>query len=89
MNEKNIKTAWEEIAEAVRQEIKFLPKNDVVTIYPSPAPFTAEVDGKFGKQIMYVVNTDIGNVYLNRTQFLKVVAMLSENGYKTPIRFSR
>ena len=92
MSQKNsVKTNWDNLEKQAKDEIKFLPKNDCVSIYPMPEPYVQEIDGKFGKQLMYIVATNIGVVALNRTQFLKVAAAFSSQSapYSTPIRMSR
>jgi hypothetical protein len=83
------KTTWEQFEKFAKEEIKFLPKNETITIYPTPEPVQQEIDGKFGKQMMYVVGTNIGAVALNRAQFLKVCSMLALSNYTTPIRFTK
>jgi hypothetical protein len=79
---------WQHYEKTIKGEVKFAPKDESITIY-NDEPMEQEIDGKYGKQTMYIVNTNIGLVALNRTQFLKVAANFSIMGYVGTVRFSR
>jgi hypothetical protein len=53
---------------------KFLPKGETVSLSRTEIDnaIQVQVDGKFGKQLMYLVNSDLGKIYLKPIDYVKV-----------------
>jgi len=71
---------WQETYQKLRAEVKFLPKNMTVRIYPTE-PTETKMKGKYGENTVYIVESNIGKLALNRRQFMDVAERMNMAGY--------
>jgi hypothetical protein len=71
---------WEETYQKLRDEVKFLPKNITVRIYPAE-PVEKQMQGKYGTNTVFVVESNIGKLALNRKQFMEVAERMRTANY--------
>ena len=69
----NYKDQWEKTQTQEKEKAKFIPKGRSVRIYHDRATEEIEIDGKFGKQKMFVIPSNIGLVYVSKVQFIDIV----------------
>jgi len=68
---------WTKSQDAIRAKGKFPRKGMKCVILPTE-PYTEEVDGKFGKRKMYVVESkEYGKLYVNEYQFLHITEVFN------------
>jgi len=63
---------WQKLETKNRETPKFPTKGVPTIFYPIPEPVEDEIEGQYGKQHIYIVLSDVGLMYLNDKQFLKV-----------------
>jgi hypothetical protein len=83
------KNYWNTASEVERNKPKFIPKGRSITVFPNIAPEQVQKDGRFGKQLLYVVDSDIGKVYLNPVQIIDIANRFGMQvpPYSTPVTF--
>jgi hypothetical protein len=68
--------SWKATEEKEREKPKFLKQGSMVTVDLSKEPIQANVDGKFGKREMYIIDTnEYGNVYVSIAQLLHIASV--------------
>ena len=87
---KNIPTEkpnpWHQNATAFKLQPKFVKRGNSITIYPEKPPVAVEVDGKWGPRHMYIVDSDVGLIYITEMQLLQIDRILMMRGnYVEPL----
>jgi len=79
---------WRQKAQNFKDAPKFLPKAKQIQIYPATPPIETEIDGKWGKRKMYIVDSNIGLVYVSPMQLQEIDSRLSMRGdYDSPLAY--
>lgn len=72
--------SWKASADKEFEKPKFLKKGTMVTIVFATEPTRTQVDGKFGKREMYIVETkEYGKVYVSPIQLLHIADVAKED----------
>lgn len=72
-------STWNKRANKERETPKFLQKGTKVLVLPTE-PTEALVEGKFGKQRMYIIQTkEYGAVYVSAKQFIHIDQVFDSN----------
>jgi hypothetical protein len=82
MTEKSdkVKTAWKDRTAKEKSTPKFLKAGTLVMVDPKVAPQQQQVEGKFGKRAMWIIQTkDYGLVYITPVQMIKLGEVLETN----------
>ena len=77
---------WHQNATAYKLQPKFIKLGKQVTIYPEKEPIAAEVDGKWGPRHMYIIDSNVGLIYITEMQMLEIDQLLMMRGnYTEPL----
>lgn len=69
-----VQTIWEKASTAVLTSPKFLKRGSKVIVLPQTVPKEVEVEGRYGKHKMFIVETrDYGLIYVSKLQLVKIV----------------
>jgi len=80
-----INTQWEKQAKDVLTTPKFLSRGTKVLIMPKTIPHPMEVEGRFGKRPVYIVESkEHGLIYVSPLQLVKIVETFDGN-YESPV----
>lgn len=75
-----VNTTWEKRRKEILETPKFLAKGTKVIIFPKTVPHPIEVEGRFGKRPMYVVESkEYGLIYVSPLQLVKIVEAFDGN----------
>ena len=78
--------AWHKNAGTFKVNPKHLRKGVQVTVYPETEPKECEIDGRWGKRQMYVVETNLGASYISPQQLYAIDTLLMLRGnYTEPL----
>jgi hypothetical protein len=76
---------WKERVEKERKTPKFVKAGTMVLVDPKTIPQEIQVEGKFGKRKMFIVDTkDVGLVYVTPLQMMHINDVFNEN-YSEPV----
>lgn len=66
---------------------KFVKRGNGITVLPEIEPIKTEVDGRYGKREMYVIETaELGKVYITGIQLVQIDRLLMARGdYSEPL----
>jgi len=75
-----VNTQWEKQAKDVLTTPKFLSRGTKVLIMPKTIPHPMEVEGRFGKRPVYIVESkEHGLIYVSPLQLVKIVEAFNGN----------
>lgn len=73
------KSFWDTTAEKEKNVPKWPPKGKMLIVLPTD-PIETMVDGKFGKQKAYILETrEIGQIYVNPQTLIRIAEMFKGN----------
>lgn len=80
-----VNTQWEKASKNVLETPKFLKAGTKVLINPETIPHPIEVEGRYGKRPVYVVESkEHGLIYVSPLQLVKIVKAFDGN-YDSPV----
>lgn len=70
----SLQTKWEKTAKQILDTPKFLKRGTKVIVLPNTPPREVEVEGRFGKRKVYIVETKCyGFIYVTPLQLTRIV----------------